>query len=682
MMEMAVAAAAQVLGSERPASRLRDRAAARASGWPSLWSVQTVVTPGGRAAVSSRSRALRTRRPRAGACTRADRRAPTADGRGGGARRPRERCASGVGSRSTAPSYYAMLAAAGSISAPASAVSRGSGVETGRRWRRSGSRRAARRSRRVSRAPGADGCLPADPGRRLAGGATRTLTCWSARTGSRCRRRGPRPLRASATRSSGRATRDPAWSWATSGSSTRRAERSPRSRACTCAGPGPSRWRAPRGRPGDWIYRVAWQPAAPRAPAPRRSCVARPRSRPLSSLRWIRSRPAEGLAIYDSAPARPRPAELPVRPAGFRRARVDAAQWAIGWRRQALAAALRDRAEAPSSPGGPARILGRGGSAAAPRERLDRRDRAPAPGRRGRRARDRRAPSRRRPGDHGHDGLRPGARLGAARADRSAPAAVRARGAREHRAPLHRHAGGTDVQCPGSPCRRRRDRPQPRAPAGSGSSRSAPEPAAPRTRSWPRCPTASAEYVFTDVSPAFTTRAAERLGARPPDLPPARHRARSGDPGDGGRALRRRGRGQRDARHPRPAPDPGPREEPPGAGRAVDPARGHGPHRWVDLTFGLTDGWWRFSDHDLRPEHALLEADHWIAVLEACGFEEARRIPAAGGGRALAGQAVLVARVPRPSPRHLPTRLAAAGGSRRGRAAGSLRSSSSGPRRR
>ena len=70
----------------------------------------------------------------------------------------------------------------------------------------------------------------------------------------------------------------------------------------------------------------------------------------------------------------------------------------------------------------------------------------------------------------------------------------------------------------------------------------------------------------------------------------------------------------------------------------------------MDLTFGLTDGWWRFSDHDLRGEHALLGADQWLAVLEACGFEEARRIPAAGGGRALAGQAVLVARVPTAEP--------------------------------
>ena len=29
---------------------------------------------------------------------------------------------------------------------------------------------------------------------------------------------------------------------------------------------------------------------------------------------------------------------------------------------------------------------------------------------------------------------------------------------------------------------------------------------------------------------------------------------------------------------------------------------------WIDLTFGMTDGWWRFQDRDLRPDYPLLTA--------------------------------------------------------------------------
>jgi acyl transferase domain-containing protein/acyl carrier protein len=42
---------------------------------------------------------------------------------------------------------------------------------------------------------------------------------------------------------------------------------------------------------------------------------------------------------------------------------------------------------------------------------------------------------------------------------------------------------------------------------------------------------------------------------------------------------------------------------------------------WLDLVFGTLEGWWRFDDTDLRPESALISADGWRDVLEACGFE-------------------------------------------------------------
>jgi len=44
---------------------------------------------------------------------------------------------------------------------------------------------------------------------------------------------------------------------------------------------------------------------------------------------------------------------------------------------------------------------------------------------------------------------------------------------------------------------------------------------------------------------------------------------------------------------------------------------------WVDLIFGLTEGWWKFCDCDLRPKHPLLEPQQWVELLESQGFESA-----------------------------------------------------------
>lgn len=48
-----------------------------------------------------------------------------------------------------------------------------------------------------------------------------------------------------------------------------------------------------------------------------------------------------------------------------------------------------------------------------------------------------------------------------------------------------------------------------------------------------------------------------------------------------------------------------------------------GMERWIDITFGLTDGWWRFTDTDLRPDYPLLSRERWLHLLEALGFEAA-----------------------------------------------------------
>ena len=44
--------------------------------------------------------------------------------------------------------------------------------------------------------------------------------------------------------------------------------------------------------------------------------------------------------------------------------------------------------------------------------------------------------------------------------------------------------------------------------------------------------------------------------------------------------------------------------------------------RFLDLTFGLTEGWWRFGDDPARQEYPLIDADRWHALLKANGFEE------------------------------------------------------------
>jgi NAD(P)-dependent dehydrogenase (short-subunit alcohol dehydrogenase family)/acyl carrier protein len=69
--------------------------------------------------------------------------------------------------------------------------------------------------------------------------------------------------------------------------------------------------------------------------------------------------------------------------------------------------------------------------------------------------------------------------------------------------------------------------------------------------------------------------------------------------------------------------------------------------RWIDLTFGLTEGWWRFTDTALRPDYPLVDRDAWPCELQALGFEQTHCLPAIDGGRrAFAQQALVIARAP------------------------------------
>ncbi|AFZ33409.1 polyketide synthase (plasmid) [Gloeocapsa sp. PCC 7428] len=64
---------------------------------------------------------------------------------------------------------------------------------------------------------------------------------------------------------------------------------------------------------------------------------------------------------------------------------------------------------------------------------------------------------------------------------------------------------------------------------------------------------------------------------------------------------------------------------------------------WLDVVFGLTAGWWRFTDEDLRRSHPLLSSSQWQQLLHDCGFESAIVSPAAVDDP-LSQQNVIVAR--------------------------------------
>src|SRR6185295_14905625 len=68
------------------------------------------------------------------------------------------------------------------------------------------------------------------------------------------------------------------------------------------------------------------------------------------------------------------------------------------------------------------------------------------------------------------------------------------------------------------------------------------------------------------------------------------------------------------------------------------------PQLWTETVFGLTSGWWRFTDRDLRPEQPLLERAQWERVLKEVGFVEATSLPGLIGPSGGEGQIGLFAR--------------------------------------
>ena len=68
------------------------------------------------------------------------------------------------------------------------------------------------------------------------------------------------------------------------------------------------------------------------------------------------------------------------------------------------------------------------------------------------------------------------------------------------------------------------------------------------------------------------------------------------------------------------------------------------PQLWTETVFGLTSGWWRFTDRDLRPEQPLLKREQWETVLRESGFCETASLPGLIGPTGGEGQIGLLAR--------------------------------------
>ena len=152
------------------------------------------------------------------------------------------------------------------------------------------------------------------------------------------------------------------------------------------------------------------------------------------------------------------------------------------------------------------------------------------------------------------------------------------------------------------------------------------------------------EYVFTDVSPVFLSRArvkfadSSAMSYRLLDIEndPLQQGFESGsyDIVIAANVLHATADLRRTLAHIRAVLAPG------GVLVLVEQIR---PDHWLDLTFGLTDGWWRFTDLDLRQEHPLVSASTWAQLLQGAKIGSSRNISYVLEDGSLSQQVVIVA---------------------------------------
>jgi acyl transferase domain-containing protein/acyl carrier protein len=161
----------------------------------------------------------------------------------------------------------------------------------------------------------------------------------------------------------------------------------------------------------------------------------------------------------------------------------------------------------------------------------------------------------------------------------------------------------------------------------------------------PVLPADRTDYAFTDLSPLFLERAAERFAAYPfvrralldieQDPGTQGFPAGSQDVVIAANVLHATADLAQSLRHVRALLPPG---------GLLLLLEGVAPERWVDLTFGLTEGWWRFADTALRPDYPLVDAATWTDVLTAAGFDQIAICGATPGSRSQGHQAFIMAR--------------------------------------
>ncbi|MDQ3021354.1 MAG: SDR family NAD(P)-dependent oxidoreductase [Bacteroidota bacterium] len=64
---------------------------------------------------------------------------------------------------------------------------------------------------------------------------------------------------------------------------------------------------------------------------------------------------------------------------------------------------------------------------------------------------------------------------------------------------------------------------------------------------------------------------------------------------------------------------------------------------WIDLTFGLTDGWWKFEDKQLREDYPLLNNEQWKEFLNQQGFNPVEISTPTYNNESLTGQSIILA---------------------------------------
>ena len=136
------------------------------------------------------------------------------------------------------------------------------------------------------------------------------------------------------------------------------------------------------------------------------------------------------------------------------------------------------------------------------------------------------------------------------------------------------------------------------------------------------------EYIFTDLSPLFLERAGEQFAGlsvlRRALLDIERDPATQGfDPARYDIVIAANVlHATADLR-----PDAAACAQPAGARRSVAAARRRRPGRWVDLTFGLTEGWWRFTDYHAAADYPLIDRAAWRRAPRRRGFTDVAVMP-------------------------------------------------------